>query len=103
MPLLVDLFRVFTVLNLLLLAGLGYVWARNWLQLRSKHTLGLLLFVVFLAGENLLAAYFFMIDPTLSTWIVTAEQVPPVAQGAMTTLRVLEFAGLAFLTWVTYD
>jgi hypothetical protein len=103
MALLVDLFRVFTLLNLLLLVGLGYVWGRNWLELRSKHALGLMLFAAFLLGENALAAYFFMVDPTLTAWITNPEQVPPVAQGAMMSLRVLEFGGLAFLSWITWD
>jgi hypothetical protein len=103
MALLVDLFRVFTLLNLVLLVGLGYVWGRNWLELRSKHALGLLLFAVFLLGENALAAYFFILDPTLSAWIVDAQLVPRPAQVAMSSLRILEFGGLVFLTWVTWD
>jgi hypothetical protein len=103
MALLVTLVRVFIVLNLVLLTGLAYVWGRNYAELRSKHTLGLVLFAVFLLGENLLAAYFFILDPTLSAWITTPSQVPPVAQGAMMSLRILEFGGLAFLTWITWD
>lgn len=103
MALLVTLVRVFIVLNLVLLAGLVYVWGRNYASLRSKHSLGLVLFAVFLLGENALAAYFFLLDPTLTAWITNPDQVPPVAQGAMMSLRVLEFGGLAFLTWVTWD
>lgn len=103
MPLLVTLVRTFIVLNLVLLLGLTYVWGRNYVELRSKHALGLVMFAVFLLGENALAGYFFIVDPTLATWITTESQVPPVAQGAMMLLRVLEFGGLAFLTWVTWD
>lgn len=103
MGLLVDVVRVTIVLNVVLLLGLSYVWGRNYLALRSKHTLGLLLFAVFLLGENALAAYYFILDPTLTGWITNPELVPPVAQGAMATLRVLELAGIAFLTWVTWD
>jgi len=101
--LLVTLVRVFIVLNLVLLAGLSYVWIDNYRQLRSKHALGLVLFAVFLLGENLIAGYFFMIDPTLSAWIGNPELVPGPAQIAMLSLRVLEFGGLAFLTWITWD
>lgn len=103
MALLVTLVRVFIVLNLVLLTGLAYVWGRNYADLRSKHSLGLLLFAAFLLGENALAAYFFLVDPTLTAWITNPSQVPPVAQGAMMLLRVLEFGGLAFLTWITWD
>lgn len=103
MPPYVTLVRVLIVLNLVLLAGLGYVWGRNYAELRSKHALGLLLFAAFLFGENALAAYYFIVDPTLSAWITNAEAVPPIAQSAMMMLRVLEFVGLAFLAWVTWD
>lgn len=101
--LLVTLVRVFVVLNIVLLLGLGYVWGRNYRQLHSKHALGLLLFAGFLLGENLLAAYFFLVDPTLSAWIANPQLVPRPAQIAMASLRVLEFGGLAFLSWVTWD
>ncbi len=103
MALLVTLVRVFIVLNLVLLGGLAYIWGRNYAELRSKHSFGLLLFAVFLLGENALAAYFFLVDPTLTAWITNPSQVPPVAQGAMMLLRVLEFGGLAFLAWITLD
>jgi hypothetical protein len=100
---LVDAVRLLTVLNLLLLLGLAAVWGRNWLDLRSKHAFGLLLFAVLLIGENALGAYLFLLDPTVSGWIGNPVQVPPPAQFAMAAFRVLEFAGLAFLSWVTYD
>lgn len=103
MALLVNVVQGFAVLNVVVLLGLAYVWGRNFVSLRSKHALGLLVFAAFLLGENLLAAYFFILDPTLSGWIVNPEAVPPPAQIAMATLRVLEFLGLAFLAWITWD
>lgn len=103
MTLLVDLIRVLAVLNFLLLLGLGYVWGRNWWDLRSKHALGLVLFALFLLGENLLTIYYFVFDQTLTGWITNPELVPPIAQSAMLSLRLLEFVGLVFLSWVTWD
>lgn len=103
MSLLVDLIRVVAALNLVLLLGLTYVWGRNWLDLRSKHALGLLLFATFLLGENALALYFFMVHETLTGWITDPTMVPGIAQQAMVSLRILEFVGLAFLAWVTWD
>lgn len=100
---LVSIVQVFAVLNMLLLGVLLYVWGNNWWNLRSKHTLGLVLFGAFLFGENALAAYLFIVDPTLSNWIQNPELVPYPAQLALATLRVFEFLGLAFLTWVTWD
>jgi len=100
---LVSIVQVFSVLNAVLLLVLLWVWGRNWWTLRSKHTLGLLLFALFLFGENALAAYFFIIDPVLTPWIHNEAMVPYPAQVALAALRVLTFAGLAFLTWVTMD
>lgn len=103
MALLVDLIRVLAVLNVLLLLGLTYVWGRNWWDLRSKHALGLTLFAVLLLGENALAIYFFVMHETLTAWITNPELVPSIAQFAMVSLRLLEFGGLVFLSWVTWD
>lgn len=100
---LIDAMHVFSVLNVALLIGLGYVWGRNFLQFRSKHTLGLLVFAVLLLAENALAIYLFVFHPDLTAWINNAKLVPTIAQRAMLALRILEFVGIAFLTWVTWD
>ena len=99
----VRIVQVFAVLNILLLAGLLYVWGSNWWRLRSKHTLGLALFCVFLLAENAAAAYLFILDPTLNDWITNSDAVPRPAQITLAGLRLMEFGGLAFLTWVTWD
>lgn len=93
--------RVSVVVNILLLLGLGYVWARNYLQFRSKHTLGLLVFSLLLLAENACALYYYLVDPTLSAWFATA--VPAIAWRAMMLLHVLEMFALLFLAWVTWD
>ncbi|PSQ16224.1 hypothetical protein BRD02_05085 [Halobacteriales archaeon QS_8_69_73] len=80
----VRIVQVFAVLNILLLAGLLYVWGSNWWRLRSKHTLGLALFC-------------------LNGWITNSDAVPRPAQITLAGLRLMEFGGLAFLTWVTWD
>lgn len=100
MTLWVDVARVAIVLNVVLLLGLDYVWGRNYWQFRSKHTLGLLLFGTFLLAENALALYFYFLHPVLQVWV---NSIPDIAQIAMTSLRVLEFAGLLVLTWTTWD
>jgi hypothetical protein len=96
-----DIARVSHGLNLLLLVGLGYVWVRNYLEFRSKHTLGLLLFSVFLLLENGFALYIYTFDGLLASWFAT--EVPAIAWQAMMVLPVLEAVGLAFLLWVTWD
>lgn len=97
----IDLARVAVALNMALLAVLGYVWGRNYLQLRSKHTLGLLLFAGILFGENALALYFYLLDPLLSQWF--SQAVPDPAWQAMVALHVVETVGLGVLTWITWD
>ena len=97
----IDLARVAVGLNILLLASLIVVWGRNYYHIRSKHTLGLLVFGALLLAENAFALYFYLLDPLLSTWFSTA--VPNPAWQAMAALHVLETVGLLFLTWITLD
>lgn len=100
MTLLVDVARVAIVVNLLLLATLTFVWARNYRRLGSKHSLGLALFGAFLLLENVLALYSYLFHPVLHVWVT---EIPTIAQMAMTGLRVLEAFGIAFLAWVSLD
>jgi hypothetical protein len=101
MSLWLDLARVATVVNVLLLVVLGGVWVRNYLKLRSKHTLGMLSFAALLCVENVAALYVYQLDPVLSVWFST--QVPDPAWQAMALFHVVETVALAALTWVTLD
>mgnify|MGYP000020602570 CR=1 FL=1 len=96
-----DVARVAAGLNVVFLLALGYVWGRNYVELRSKHALGLFMFSAFLLLENLFALYYYLVDPQLSVWFSTG--VSPLAWSAMMTLHVLESIGLAFMAWITYD
>ena len=96
-----DVARLAAGVNLLLLSALLVIWGRNYLELRSKHTLGLAVFASFLLAENGLSLYVYLVDPTLSAWF--SSQVPAIAWRAMMALHVLETVGLAFLLWVTWD
>ena len=95
-----DVARLSAAVNVALLLALVWVWGRNYVEFRSKHTFGLLLFASFLFLENALAFYFYMLHPVLNVWV---SSIPSVAQLAMTALRVAELGGLAFLAWVTWD
>lgn len=97
----IEIARISTALNVVFLLALSYVWVRNYLQIRSKHVLGLAIFAVLLLAENALALYYYLIDPTLSVWFATA--VPPVAWRALMVLHLLETAALVFLLWVTWE
>ena len=96
-----DVARLAAGVNVLLLGALLAVWARNYLEFRSKHTLGLVLFAAFLLAENALSVYVYVVDPTLSAWF--ASDVPAIAWRAMMVLHVLQTIGLVFLVWITWD
>ena len=97
----VDVARVAAATNLLLLAGLGAVWGRNYLTFRSTHAAGLVVFAALLFAENAVALYVYQADPTLSVWFATA--VPVVAWRALLALHVLETVALVALARVTFD
>lgn len=97
----IDVAQVATVTNLLLLVALGYVWGRNYWQLRSKQTLGLFVFAALLFVENSFALYVYQLDPVLSVWF--SNSVPNSAWQAMSAFHVLETAAIAFLLWATLD
>lgn len=101
MSTLITVAQVAVATNMLLLGVLGWVWGRNYFQLRSKHTLGMLLFAALLFFENAFALYYYLIDPTLSAWFST--QVPDVAWRVMLLFHALETLALVFLTWITLD
>ncbi|MFD1512749.1 hypothetical protein [Halomarina rubra] len=98
---LVTLAQVATATSVVLLFVLASVWVRNYRQLRSKHTLGMLVFALLLLVENAFALYVYLLDPRLSAWFGTA--VPDVAWYAMLGFHVLEALAIGFLTWVTLD
>jgi hypothetical protein len=101
MSLLIDAARVAVGLNVVLLAVLGSVWGRNYWRLRSKHTLGMLVFAALLFLENAFALYFYLIDPDLSFWFST--QVPDIAWRAMLLFHLLELLAIGAITWTTLD
>ncbi|MCT9096944.1 hypothetical protein [Haloarchaeobius sp. HME9146] len=99
----VTLAKAATVANVALLLALGYVWGRNFLKFRSKHTMGLLIFSAFLLAENLLVLYYYQLDPTLSAWWHTDSMVPRPVWQAQMLLHVMQTFGLGFLAWVSWD
>ena len=101
MGLWLDITRLAAGFNAVVLIALVLVWARNYRELHSKHTLGLLVFGALMLAENGLALYFFTMDPTLSPWFQTAVPEPPAI--AMMALRLVTSGALVFLAWVTWD
>lgn len=86
--------QVAAVANVALLAALASVWLRNYFQVRSKQTLGTLVFALLLLCENALAFYYY----TFSGLDLTTPAIR-----AMMYLQLIETIAIAFLVWVTYD
>lgn len=97
----IEIARLAAGLNVVLLAVLVAIWARNYRQFHSKHALGLSVFGLLLLVENAFALYFYVLDPMLAEWF--SEAVPDIAWRSMMLLHVLELAAVAFLAWVTWD
>lgn len=97
----IDVAMAATAVNLVLLAVIGVVWGRNYRRLRSRQTLGMLVFAVLLFVENGFALYVYTLAPVLSLWFST--KVPNPAWQAMVLFHVLEMIAIGFLTWVTLD
>jgi hypothetical protein len=95
-----DVSRAAMGVNVVLLFALCAVWARNYRQIRSKHTLGLLVFGLLLLGENALGLYLFLVHGQLTAWF---SGLPQIAITSLLALRVLETVAIAFLAWVTWD
>ncbi|WP_336359826.1 hypothetical protein [Haladaptatus sp. ZSTT2] len=81
-------------LNIILLAALTFVWARNYRTFRTNTILGLIAFGAVMLVENAVALYFFF---TMQMFYGS----DPTVQGAVAVLRALQFVALVFLTWVT--
>ncbi len=87
----------FNVALLLVLVG---IWVGNYRDIGSKHALGLAIFGTLLLAENLLAFYYYVLDPQVAQLLRSAA---PVAGRAMSIVQFLELAGLLFLAWVTWE
>jgi hypothetical protein len=93
-----DVTRVVTALNLVVVLSLSVVWVRNYRRYRSRYLLGFLAFGGFLLVQNAYALNLYVLDPTTSGWFA---DIPPRYNFAIAVLTVLEFAALAALAWVT--
>jgi len=89
-----------TALNIVLLLALVSIWIRNYLEFRSKHTLGLSIFAVLLLAENLLTFNYYVINSQVANYL---SQADPIAGKAMMFVQVLELGAIIFLVWTTWD
>ncbi|MFC7324638.1 hypothetical protein ACFQMF_08605 [Halorubrum rutilum] len=97
----VDVARVSVAVNVAMLSALTWVWARNYLSFRSKHSVGLAAFGAVLLAQNALSLYFYLYHPVLAGWFAT--DMPSLAWQANVAVHVLQTVALGFLLWVTWD
>jgi hypothetical protein len=89
----IDFATVLTSLNVLLLLSLIYVYVSNYVKLRSRFALGLLLFALLLLLQNLAALYFQL----MMIMYYTNE-----VAGFALVLNALEALGLACLVYISW-
>lgn len=92
--------RIATLVNLLVLGGLSYVWLRNYLRLHATFALGLLVFGVLLLVQNGFATYIYLLDPTTSGWYAG---IPERYNVAIMVLTVLQTGALVALVRITME
>jgi len=81
------------VLNVALLAGLIYIYAQNYRQLKTGITAGLILFTSLLMIQSLMGAYF-----DISMVMYNS----PAAESASMILEAVKAAAFAILLWVSW-
>ena len=82
-----------TVLNLILLSILLYIYIKNYMNIKAKFNLGLLMFVGFLVIQKLLNLYF----------LVTMMDHEDLLGTPMFVLEILELFGFSSLVWITIN
>lgn len=100
MALWLDVARVAAGLNLVVLVALGTVWLRNYRQHGARHTLGLLVFAVFLLVENALWLYFYALHAEFIGWYVDAGTDVQVGVTLLCGLELIALLFVARLTWL---
>ncbi|MEF8913455.1 hypothetical protein [Natronomonas sp.] len=99
MSLLLDAARLSVVVNVGLLAALGYVWLSNYRRHGATHTLVLLGVAGLLFVQNVVWLYLYAVDVRYIEWYL---RTPVDLQAGLTALCVLETVALVILTRITY-
>ena len=81
------------IINVILLAGLFYIYLQNYRSMRSKFALGLLFFATFFLVENLMAIYFQI--------AIVSFYTPEVSEHIFI-LNLIQTIGLVILSFVTW-
>lgn len=100
MQLWLNLAQIAAVLNLGLLASLGWVWLGNYRRHGATHTLGLLVFALLLFVQNGLWIYFYVFHEGYVFWYINAGVDVQIGLAALCGLETLALAFLVRITWL---
>jgi hypothetical protein len=84
---------VLTIVNVVLLLALSYVYGRNWVKIRSTFTAGLLLFTLAFLAQYLVSFYFYMTEMQYFVDMVSMHVF------VLTVLQTTAFAILNGISW----
>ena len=84
---------VLTIVNIVLLLALSYVYGRNWVKMRSTFTAGLLLFTLAFLVQYLVSFYFYMTEMQYFVDMVSMHVF------VLTVLQTIAFAILNGISW----
>ena len=84
---------VLTLLNLVLLSALFFVYIKNWLKLKSAFTAGLLLFNIIFLIQNIMSVYFYLTNMTYFVNMISMHAF------MLTALQTLAFVVLNIISW----
>ena len=99
MSILLDVARGGAVVNIALLLTLVYVWGGNYRRHGASHTLGLLVFAVFLIFQNGLWILLYGFDSGFIDWFLRSDLD---RQFAITGLCGVQTIALLFIVRVTW-
>ncbi len=84
---------VLTIVNIVLLLALSYVYGRNWVKMRSTFTAGLLLFTMAFLVQYLVSFYFYVAEMQFFVDMVSIHVF------VLTVLQTIAFAILNGISW----
>ena len=84
---------VLTIINILLLLSLGYIYGRNWLRMKSSFSLGLLLFTIVFLIQYLTSFYFYIVNMPYFVEMVSLYVM------ILTGLQAIAFIVLNIISW----
>ena len=84
---------VLTIVNIVLLLALSYVYGSNWLKIRSKISAGLLLFTLAFLVQYLVSFYFYVTEMHFFVEMVSMHVF------VLTVLQTIAFAILNGISW----